>query len=157
MIRLRRLQPQDAPLMLEWMHDPEEVAYMRADFAGKTLEDCRRFIAAAAQDRPDLHRAAAGPDGVYLGTVSLKHIDDTARRAEFAISMRQCAHGSGQSARAMQAILRLGFTELGLRTIYWCVDEHNVRARRFYQKQGYAPRSETPDADGLLWYEISAQ
>lgn len=31
-MQLRCLQPQDAPLMLEWMHDPDAVRYMRADF-----------------------------------------------------------------------------------------------------------------------------
>lgn len=58
--------------MLEWMHDPDAVRYMRADFSGMTLADCERFIAAAQQDTPSLHRAVADEAGVYQGTVSLK-------------------------------------------------------------------------------------
>ena len=75
MMQLRCLQPQDAPLMLEWMHDPDAVRYMRADFSGMTLADCERFIAAAQQDTPSLHRAVADGAGVYQGTVSLKNRD----------------------------------------------------------------------------------
>ena len=52
MIRLRRLQPQDADRMLEWMHDPDSVEHMHAPFASMTREDCLRFIALAAQDSP---------------------------------------------------------------------------------------------------------
>ena len=61
--------------MLEWMHDPDAVRYMRADFSGMTLADCERFIAAAQQDTPSLHRAVADEAGVYQGTVSLKNRD----------------------------------------------------------------------------------
>lgn len=91
MMQLRCLQPQDAPLMLEWMHDPDAVRYMRADFSGMTLADCERFIAAAQQDTPCLHRAVADGAGVYQGTVSLKNCDAGRGEAEFAIAVRRCA------------------------------------------------------------------
>lgn len=155
MIRLRRLQPQDADRMLEWMHDPDSVAHMQAPFARMTAEDCRRFIASAAQDTPSLHRAAVDEADRYLGTVSLKNIQPETRRAEFAIAMHPDARGTGASAGAMQAILQLGFAELGLHTIYWCVDAQNARARRFYAKQGYATTAAAPDDKGLFWYEIT--
>lgn len=157
MIRLRRLEPRDADRMLEWMHDADSVAHMHAPFAAMTLEDCQRFIAAAAQDTPSLHRAAVDEADRYLGTVSLKKIEPDTRRAEFAIAMHPDARGTGRSAQAMQAVLELGFGTLGLRTIYWCVDAANTRARRFYQKQGYVTTANTPDKDGLFWYEITHQ
>ena len=109
MMQLRCLQPQDAPLMLEWMHDPDAVRYMRADFSGMTLADCERFIAAAQQDTPSLHRAVADEAGVYQGTVSLKNRDAGRGEAEFAIAVRRCARGHGVAAWGMQAILQLGF------------------------------------------------
>lgn len=157
MIRLRRLQPQDAAGMLEWMHDPDTVLHMHANFAAMTEADCLRFIRAAAQDRPSVHRAVADEQDRYLGTVSLKAVDDADRSAEFAIAMHPCTRGRGQAGEAMQAILRVGFDEMGLNRIYWCVDVQNLRARRFYEKQGYRPRCGEPDENGLLWYEISAR
>ena len=47
---LRKLEPKDAPLMLEWMHDRSVVAHLGANFAEKTIDDCLRFISASQTD-----------------------------------------------------------------------------------------------------------
>lgn len=154
-MKLRKLAPADAPLMLEWMHDAEWVQYMQADFAAKTLADCEAFVAAAQTDETNLHRAIADDAGQYLGTVSLKHIDPTAKTAEFAITVRRGVPGA--AAWGMQAMLCMGFEVLDLQSIYWCVAAANARARRFYQKQGYMPRSTVPDEHGLLWYQVTRE
>ena len=154
-MQLRRLQIEDAPLMLEWMHDPDAVAHMHARFGAMTLADCQAFIQAAQSDCPNLHRAVADDKGVYLGTVSLKNIDKQCRQAEFAIAVRRAAMGQGVSPWAMNAMLSFGFAELGLQRIYWCADAANVRACRFYEKQGYHPCETTPDRHKLLWYEVT--
>lgn len=154
-MQLRRLQMEDAPLMLEWMHDPDAVAHMHARFGAMTLTDCQEFIRSAQSDVPNLHRAVADEAGTYLGTVSLKNVDKQQREAEFAIAVRRAAMGHGVSSWAMKAILALGFTELGLRRIYWCADAANVRACRFYAKQGFQPRTAIPDEHNLLWYEVT--
>ena len=44
-MKLRNLILEDAPLMLEWMHDKSVVAHLGTNFAEKTLADCQRFIA----------------------------------------------------------------------------------------------------------------
>ena len=154
---LRRLQMEDAPLMLEWMHDSDAVAYMHTKFGAMTLADCQAFIRSAQSDVPSLHRAVADENGIYLGTVSLKNIDKQHQQAEFAIAVRRVAMGRGVSSWAMKAILQLGFAELGLRRIYWCADAANVRACRFYEKQGYHPLENLKDGHGLLWYEVTRE
>ena len=163
-MKLRMLKPEDAPLMLEWMHDPEVVRYMQADFAGKTLEDCKRFIQASAEPGgEDLHRAIADEEDVYQGTVSLKHIRDG--RAEFAITVRKCAMGKGIAREAMAAILAFGLEEQGLNRIYWCVSPENIRAVRFYDKNGYVRVPVPQDISGYseeqkaryIWYSVGGQ
>ena len=37
---LREFKQKDAPLMLEWMHDPSVVENLQTDFGSKTIEDC---------------------------------------------------------------------------------------------------------------------
>lgn len=54
----------------------------------------------------------------YLGTVSLKCIDTTAGTAEYAISMRSCAHGSGAAADGTREILKVAFDKLHLNGVY---------------------------------------
>ena len=132
---LRKLELKDAPFMLEWMHDNSVVKYMQADFASKTIDDCVRFIKNSASDSQNLHLAIADEEDQYMGTVSLKNIKDNT--AEFAITIRSIAMGKGISKQAMKDIIDVGFNQLNLSSVYWCVSPENVRAVRFYDKNGY--------------------
>ena len=130
--------------MLEWMHAPDVVRYMHTDFASKTLEDCELFIHSAKNSKENLHYAIVNDEDEYMGTVSLKHIRD--HKAEFGITVRECAMGKGFAQYGMRKILEKGFSELGLDEIYWCVAPENSRALRFYDKNGFQ-RCEMPVDD----------
>ena len=179
-MKLRKLELKDAPLMLEWMHDPFVVQDLKTDFSGKTIEDCIAFIQAAGNEaaagqpagneaagaqaaagRPEnLHLAIANEQDAYMGTVSLKHITNDA--AEFAITIRAVAMGKGYASYAMKEILKTGFAQYHLQKIYWCVDPENKRAIRFYDKNGYQRIKAPEEAAGytpeekarFLWYEV---
>lgn len=161
MMRLRELGNQDAPFMLEWMHDKDVVKNLRADFELKTIDDCKAFIKNARDFRDSLHLAIVNDNNEYMGTVSLKHI--TKKNAEFGITVRSCAMGKGFSGFGMKAIIDLGFKELGLQEIYWCVDPENKRALKFYDKQNYmacnAPsfaKYTDEEKKKYLWFHILA-
>ena len=134
-MNLRKLELKDAPLMLEWMHDPDVVQNMQADFAHKTLSDCENFIRTSQMDNKNLHLAVVDDDNTYMGTVSLKNIENGA--AEFAITVRKDAMGKGFSKYAMSEIIRIGIEKLKLKSVYWCVSPENKRAVKFYDKNGY--------------------
>ena len=159
-MKLRKLELQDAPLMLEWMHDESVVAKLAANFAAKTIDDCRNFIAASQQDKENLHLAITDENDTYMGTVSLKHIDRGTGTAEFAITVRAGAMGKGFAHFGMESILKMGIQEMGLAAIYWCVSPKNERAVRFYDKNNYLRTAQVPDgilscypADmELIWY-----
>lgn len=136
-MKLRKLEIKDAPRMLEWMHDDSVVHSMNTDFSKKTLEDCEAFISTSQIDGQNVHRAIVDNDDVYMGTVSLKKIDRKKKNAEFAITVRKQAMGKGYSKFGMDEIICFGFNELGLETIYWYVSRENIRAIRFYDKNGY--------------------
>lgn len=135
MIHLRKLRQEDAPLMLEWMHDEDVVYFMKADFQHKTNQDCENFITSAQDESKDLHLAVADDNDTYMGTVSLKDIENNS--AEFAITMRKAAMGKGYAAEGMKQIIDKGFNKFQLNHIYWCVNPANKRAVRFYDKNGY--------------------
>ena len=134
-MKLRKLEIKDAPLMLEWMHDPDVVQNMQTDFTDKTLSDCETFIRTSQTDNKNLHLAVVDDDNTYMGTVSLKNIENGA--AEFAIAVRKGAMGRGFSKYAMSEIIRTGFEKLKLKSVYWCVSPENKRAVKFYDKNGY--------------------
>lgn len=163
-MRLRQLNLTDAPLMLEWMHDPGVVENLQANFTAKTLSDCEGFIRACADASENLHMAIADENDEYMGTVSLKHIRRDRKDGEFAITIRACAMGKGLSAYGMREIIRLGLEELGLRCVYWCVSPENARAVRFYDKNGYPrvpvetlePIGYTPEQlEHYIWYAVT--
>ncbi len=143
-MKLRMLELRDAPLMLEWMHDPDVVAQLQADFASKTLADCEKFIRYSQSCQEDLHMAIADEEDTYMGTASLKHLDRETGTAEFAITVRACAMGKGYSREGMAAILQKGLHDLGLKQIFWCVSRENARAVRFYDKCGYCRTQDVP-------------
>ncbi len=166
-MKLRTLKKEDAPFMLEWMHDDSIVKNLSADFSAKTLQDCLDFIEAAQNTSSNMHMAISVND-IYMGTVSLKHI--TYKEAEFAIVIRNKAMGKGISQYGMSEILRIGFQQLSLKKIYWCVSPENQRAIRFYDKNGY-PRADfiksgladrikkldsydKRQAKSYIWYEV---
>lgn len=165
-MNLRVLSDKDAPFMLEWMHDTSVVENLQANFATKTLEDCKQFILSAHDTSENVHLAIVDDADTYMGTVSLKHICD--RRAEFAITIRTCAMGQGYARFAMAEIIRLGFEKLFLDTVYWCVAPENKRAVRFYDKNGYPRVSlgelecalqfySVDQAKKYIWYAVSRE
>lgn len=134
-MKLRKLEQTDAEYMLEWMHAPNVVKNLQGDFLNKTIDDCRRFINSTLEDDCNIHLAIVNGQNEYMGTVSMKNISNF--MAEFAIVVRECAMGKGYAEYAIKEIIRMGFEELGLQKIFWCVSPKNKRAVAFYEKHGY--------------------
>ena len=157
---LRKLELKDAPLMLSWMHDSSVTENLRSGFASKTLQDCERFIIASQEDKDNIHLAITSDEDEYMGTVSLKNIEN--KSAEFAITVRSEAMGRGYSWFGMEEILKKAFEELDLESVYWCVSRENSRAVRFYDKHNFHEVVDIPQnvleryngVDNLKWYSV---
>ncbi len=140
---MRELESKDALLMYEWMHDENVVGKIqREKFIHKSLADCEKFIRDAQVDKENIHKAIVDENDQYLGTVSLKNVNMEKGWAEFAITIRASAMGTGAGRFAMDAIIKYGFEVMGLREIFWYVKSDNIRAIRFYEKGGYERISE---------------
>ena len=159
-MKLRKLEEKDAPLMLEWMHNPTVTNNLHTIFSLKTLSDCEEFIINSWNDASNIHFAIVSDQDEYLGTVSLKHIEDGS--AEFAIVVRAKVMGKGCSWFGMESIIEKAFNEYGLNNIYWCVSRNNARAVRFYDKHHFREDGNIPqdalnryrDIENLKWYSV---
>nr|MBQ4455211.1 GNAT family N-acetyltransferase [Clostridia bacterium] len=157
---LRRLELKDAHLMLSWMQDKNVTGNLRTDFASKTIADAVEFIEQSWGDTVNLNLAIASDEDEYMGTVSLKHIEDG--NAEFAITVRKESMGRGYAWFGMESIIKKAFDELGLECIYWCVSRENTRAVRFYDKHNFHEVFDIPQTalnrylgeDNLKWYSV---
>lgn len=157
---LRKLALKDAPLMLAWMHDKSVTSNLRTDFSSKTLQDAEHFIEWSWEDNNNLNLAISSDEDEYMGTVSLKSIEDGS--AEFAITVRAEAMGHGYSWFGMESIIEKAFNELDLESVYWCVSRANTRAVRFYDKHNFHEALDIParilnrykGIDNLKWYSV---
>lgn len=136
MIELRKLEVKDVPLMLEWMHDEESKTIFQNDFSSIDEEKAKKFVLNSF-DEENHHFAIVNEYDEYLGTISLKHIDRKNSIAEYAISTRKKIRGTGGNFEATQLILKYAFEDLKLNKVYLNVLSSNVRAIKFYLKNGF--------------------
>lgn len=161
-MNLRELEIKDAPYMLEWMQDDSVVKNLRGKFSSKTIEDAKKFIIDSQSLKHDVHLAIVSDEDEYMGTVSLKNIDNNNKSAEFAITVRSSAMGKGYSWYGMDEIIKRAFRDYGLENVYWCVDKNNTRAVRFYDKHNFHEALDIPievlnrykEMNNLKWYSI---
>ena len=162
MFKLRGLQIKDAEGMLEWMHAEETKHIFQKDMSSMTYEMVSSFIEKAGNAPSDadfVHFAVVDDSDEYLGTISLKDIDRVNRCAEYAVSFRKCAQGTGAAMFATQEILRYAFEDLGLHRVYLNVRTTNGRANAFYKKAGFVYEGTSKDSllldgkyESLNWY-----
>jgi len=156
---LRPLHINDAPRMLEWMHNKNVTEYFRFDGSSATIDSVCEFITNASCDKTSRHYAVTNDDNSYMGTVSLKNIDCENKNAEYAISLHQDAIGRGYARFATDEIMKIAFNELQLQRVYLNVLSINVRAIKFYEKYGFVYEGEfrkhlmhKGKLENLKWY-----
>ena len=144
MIFLRELKEKDAPLMLEWMHDPNIQKGFKKNMLGATLEDTKKFCSSSRVPKSEeiktgdsIHMAIVDETDEYLGTISLKDIDLENRTAEYAITTRLKAHGKGIAFYATGLILTKAFEDIGLHRVYLSVFSDNEAAIKLYERAGF--------------------
>lgn len=158
---LREPMEKDAQGMLSWMHAPATRGIFANDFSSFTLEKVLNFIRHANEDESNKNFVCVDDDDNYLGTVSLKNIDYSAKNGEYAVSFCPAAQGTGAAKFATDEILRYAFETLELERVYLNVIPDNVRANKFYQKMGFVFEGEfrrhiliNGELKNLRWYSI---
>lgn len=133
-IILRTLQLHDAERMLEWMLDSSIYSKMQYDYRELSLDKCILFIKNSWREKENLHFAISNAQDEYMGTISLKNIDDKNKRAELGIVVHPSYMGRGIASKALYELVKKAFWELGLNKIYLYVRCDNERAVGFYRK-----------------------
>ncbi len=142
MIQLRELREDDAPLMLEWMHDTEVQKGLQKNMLSMQIEDAEKFcrnskIPNEIQSGDSLNYAIVDESDEYIGTISLKDIDLVNMSAEYAISTRRKAWGKGYAGQASKLLLDKAFNCYKLHKVYLTVLADNERAIHLYEKCGF--------------------
>ena len=152
MIYLRKLREEDAPYMIEWMHDLSYADAFQKDMKDITLEQAKDFCKKGSHKHQkiselvDMHFAIVEEDNEYLGTISLKNIDMKNNNAEYAICLRKKAQGRGIAKAATMELLRRAFEEYQLHKVYLSVFAENKRAIKLYEESGFVYEGESRDS-----------
>ena len=136
-MKLRKLLIKDAPLMLEWMKDKDITKNFRNSFETMTQDDVINFIKSTDDCSINAHYAIVDDFDEYLGTISLKNINEITKDAEYAICLRKKAIGTSIALDSTNELIKIAFKELHLNKVYLNVFLDNIRANKFYLKAGF--------------------
>ena len=160
-MKLRKLNLNDAPGMFEWMKDPLCNKHFRFDPDKVTMESVKEFIKKAEKDPVNQHYAITNENDEYLGTISLKNINENDGNAEYAVALRSSVSGKGLGYKATMAVLDIAFNEMKLNRVYLNVWPENERAIALYIKCGFKLEGEfrehvyvRGEYKNLMWYGI---
>lgn len=161
MPKLRSLQIKDSRRMYSWMTDADASSQLTISRYPSSEETVIEFIRNSWVDRCNIHYAIVTDDDEYVGTVSLKNINQVDRNAEYAIAVSKEYWGKGYSKYATDEIVSYGFRILNLEKIYLSVASSNIRAVKFYEKYGFNKEGIfrkhifiNGKYDDLFWYSI---
>ncbi len=98
---LRKLEMKDAPLMLEWMHDPSVVEKLHTNFAEKTLADAEGFISWSRDNFPEPPAMDVLPDALSgSGSDEFGKLQESEKRTNPAVTSTWQSHRAGMSTSA---------------------------------------------------------
>lgn len=158
-MKIRKMKVEDIEGILSWMNDQGIIKYFRLNEKSKNRDSVLRFINHSFTEL-NQHFAIADDNDEYLGTVSLKNINNIELEAEVAIVLTRKNIGKGNGKFALKEILKYAKCELHLKRIYLNVFDDNIRAKELYEKVGFAKYdcSEVQidgEARMLDWYEYN--
>lgn len=141
---LRRHRPGDVDDLLVFHSDPELVRYLpwpvRDRDAVVEFLVQRAGLVEAAEDGQWVSYAVELADEPHpvIGEVLLKRKDAARGVAEVGYALAPSAQGRGLASEAVAAMLDLGATAFGVRTVHATVDERNAASIRLLERFGFS-------------------
>lgn len=158
--QLRRHQATDVEDFMRWYTDPEIAQLLRHDLRPLTAHQARGYFmsivlpASAAGTAWAIHDRVSGN---LLGTTAITQIDFDKRSCLFRIVIgEKQAWGHGFGTDATRLVVDEVFESLGLDRIKLEVFDHNPRARRSYEKVGFAETGRTVEWAGKTRLDVVA-
>lgn len=141
-VRLRSLEREDLPRCVAWINDPEVQAGI-AMYLPVSMDEEEKWFEGMKQNDPherSLAIDANTEDGWrHIGTTGFHHISWRDGHADFGIMIGDKAYwNKGWGTDAVQTLVRFGFVDLNLIRIWLRVFDYNERAKRCYEKVGFA-------------------
>lgn len=134
---LRQVRREDADVAAGWPRftDP---GLQWANLSLRTASEREAWYRHEQSDTDRLRLAITTRDGELAGFLGLRQIDWSRSRATLGIRLSPLHVNHGLGTDAIRTLLRHAFEALGLQRVDLDVAERNERARRCYEKVGFA-------------------
>jgi len=138
---LRQHQPADREDFMRWYQDPDIAELLRHDLEPLTSAQARGYFDSIVLPSSARGTAWAIHDrvsGNLIGSTAVTEIDQAAGTCLFRIVIgEKQAWGHGFGTDATRLVVAEAFETLNLRVVKLEVFEHNLRARRAYERVGF--------------------
>lgn len=138
-IRLRPFEAGDAASYRSWVNQADYATLLGRALPVTEAEHERWYQSAIQRDNAVFFSVETLENQLYVGNVWLWNIHWINRNAELRILLGHPeAQGKGYGTEACRLLLEVAFKRLGLNKVYLYVSDVNPRARRTFEKAGFA-------------------
>lgn len=139
-LRLRWVEPADAPALFEIFSDPTAMRYWSSPpwiDPSEALEFVESVHRCFAQQTLFEWAVVRALDEALIGTCTLANIDSDHHRAEIGFMLRPDCWGQGYMAEAVETLLTFAFQSMNLHRIEADVDPRNAPSLRLLNRFGF--------------------
>ena len=141
-LRLRQLTTADVDNLFELDSDPEVMRYLTGGAATGRDVIQNRILPGFLRSNErfpgfGVFAAIEKASGDFLGWFSFRpHQEGISTNVSLGYRLRRAAWGHGYATEGARALIRKGFSELGVQRVYATTYEHNLASRRVMEKAG---------------------
>ena len=136
-VMLRAIEPDDLPLLRQWINDPETARYLAPSWPVSTL-DQRDWFERTRGASSTKKLAVELQDVGLVGMVSLMNADPLNRSVEVGITIGAAEQrGRGVASRALRLALDALFTRFGYNRVWAQILETNDASLKLFHRAGF--------------------
>ena len=145
LVELRAIEREDLPSYIDWLNDPEVMAYFGPLEPMSLAEEQQWYDNQLKQS--NTRNFAVFYRDEHVGGAGYSQIDWRERSAEIGLFVgRKDLWDRGLGTDIMSTLVRFGFEQMNLHRIFLRVYEENIRATKCYEKVGFTYEGKWRDA-----------
>lgn len=139
-IRLRGVEPEDAPIFWAWNQDSEMARHLDFLWPPVSLASARAWTEKQAQHRLEgdsFHWVIENPQSEAVGSINTHHCEPRNGTFMYGVNIAQEHRGQGYAKEAIRLVLGYYFHELRYQKVTVSVHGDNPRSMALHEKLGF--------------------
>jgi len=139
-VRLRAIEPEDAPIFFEWNLDTRTaqlVDFIRPPQSKTAVKEWAQKQALNRSNNDDVDLVIESADGELVGLIDTHNLDRRVGAFQYGVAVRPGHRRRGYAADAIQILIRYMFDELGYQKVNATVYSNNEASIRLHERLGF--------------------